>query len=36
MASGHVVGVIDDLPSVADLIERIVDEAEETLRRLMA
>ena len=34
MASGQVVGVIDDLPSVAELIERIVREAEATLARL--
>jgi NAD(P)H-dependent flavin oxidoreductase YrpB (nitropropane dioxygenase family) len=34
MASGQVVGVIDDLPSVADLIARIAREAEETLRRI--
>jgi NAD(P)H-dependent flavin oxidoreductase YrpB (nitropropane dioxygenase family) len=34
MSSGQVAGVIDDLPSVAVLIERIVAEAESTLRRL--
>ncbi|MGH2785126.1 MAG: NAD(P)H-dependent flavin oxidoreductase [Actinomycetota bacterium] len=34
MASGQVVGVIDDLPTVAELIERIVREAEATLDRL--
>ncbi|HJR18901.1 MAG TPA: nitronate monooxygenase [Actinomycetota bacterium] len=34
MASGQVVGVIDDLPGVAELIERIVREAEGTLGRL--
>jgi NAD(P)H-dependent flavin oxidoreductase YrpB (nitropropane dioxygenase family) len=34
MASGQVVGVIDDLPSVADVIARIIDEANVTLRRL--
>ena len=34
MASGQVVGVIDDLPTVADVIERIVKEAETTLGRL--
>jgi hypothetical protein len=28
-----VVGLIDDLPSCADLIERIVEEAVETIRR---
>jgi NAD(P)H-dependent flavin oxidoreductase YrpB (nitropropane dioxygenase family) len=34
MASGQVVGVIDDLPSCAELIERIVAEAEQVLERL--
>lgn len=34
MASGQVVGVIDDLPTVADLIGRIMHEAEATLARL--
>ncbi|MGZ4141759.1 MAG: NAD(P)H-dependent flavin oxidoreductase [Actinomycetota bacterium] len=34
MASGQVVGVIDDLPSCAGLIARIMREAEETLERL--
>jgi len=34
MASGQVVGVIDDLPSCAELIGRIVREASETLDRL--
>ena len=34
MASGQVVGVIDDLPSVAELIERIVGEADDCLARL--
>ena len=33
-ASGQVVGVIDDLPTVAEVIERIVKEAETTLGRL--
>ena len=33
-ASGQVVGMIDDLPSVADVIERIVKEAEATLGKL--
>jgi NAD(P)H-dependent flavin oxidoreductase YrpB (nitropropane dioxygenase family) len=33
-ASGQVVGVIDDLPTVAEVIERIVAEAEATLERL--
>src|SRR5205823_14782118 len=36
MASGQVVGVIDDLPSVAELIGRIVKEAEDVLERLGA
>jgi NAD(P)H-dependent flavin oxidoreductase YrpB (nitropropane dioxygenase family) len=34
MSGGQVIGVIDDLPSAAELIERIVREAEETLARL--
>jgi NAD(P)H-dependent flavin oxidoreductase YrpB (nitropropane dioxygenase family) len=34
MASGQVVGVIDDLPSCTDLIDRIVVEAEAVLSRL--
>jgi NAD(P)H-dependent flavin oxidoreductase YrpB (nitropropane dioxygenase family) len=34
MASGQVAGVIDDLPSCAELVEGIMKEAEETLRRL--
>jgi NAD(P)H-dependent flavin oxidoreductase YrpB (nitropropane dioxygenase family) len=34
MASGQVVGVIDDLPSAAELIARIVREAEDVLERL--
>ena len=34
MASGQAVGVIDDLPSVAELIERIVKEADDVLTRL--
>ena len=34
MASGQVVGLIEDLPTVAELISRIVREAEETLGRL--
>ena len=34
MASGQVVGVIDDLPSCAELIDRIVREANDVLRRL--
>jgi NAD(P)H-dependent flavin oxidoreductase YrpB (nitropropane dioxygenase family) len=36
MASGQVAGVIDDLPSCAELVERIMKEAEETLARLTA
>ncbi|MEV0588210.1 nitronate monooxygenase [Nonomuraea sp. NPDC050310] len=34
MASGQVVGVIGDLPSCAELIARIMTEAERTLKRL--
>lgn len=34
MASGQVAGLIDDLPSCAELIARIAAEAEETLGRL--
>lgn len=34
MASGQVVGLIDDLPTVAELIGRIIGEAEEALTRL--
>ena len=33
MSSGQVVGVIDDLPTVADLIDRIMAEAELTLSK---
>ncbi|MFJ7072578.1 NAD(P)H-dependent flavin oxidoreductase [Streptomyces sp. NPDC098781] len=36
MASGQVAGVIDDLPSCAELVERIMKEAEDTCRRLTA
>lgn len=36
MASGQAVGVIDDLPTVGELIERIMDEARATLDRLGA
>ncbi|MEV7070980.1 nitronate monooxygenase [Streptomyces sp. NPDC093990] len=36
MASGQVAGVIDDLPSCAELVERIMREAEEVLQRLTA
>lgn len=34
MASGQVVGVIEDLPTVGELLDRIEREAEETLARL--
>ena len=34
MSSGQVVGLIDDLPSCADLIERIAAEAQQCLSRL--
>jgi NAD(P)H-dependent flavin oxidoreductase YrpB (nitropropane dioxygenase family) len=34
LSSGQVVGVIDDLPTVADLITRIMTEAESTLKHL--
>jgi NAD(P)H-dependent flavin oxidoreductase YrpB (nitropropane dioxygenase family) len=34
MASGQVVGVIEDLPSVGDLMDRIVREAEQALGKL--
>jgi NAD(P)H-dependent flavin oxidoreductase YrpB (nitropropane dioxygenase family) len=34
MASGQVVGLIDDLPTVAQLVERIMVEADAVLRRL--
>ena len=36
MASGQVVGVIDDLPTVAEVIERIAKEALFTLDRLQS
>ncbi|NUO42089.1 MAG: nitronate monooxygenase [Streptomyces sp.] len=36
MASGQVAGVIDDLPSCAELVERIMKEADETLQVLRA
>ena len=32
MASGHVVGVIEDLPSCAELIDRVMGEADQVLR----
>ena len=34
MASGQVVGVIDDLPSCKELIDRIIAEAEKVLGNL--
>jgi NAD(P)H-dependent flavin oxidoreductase YrpB (nitropropane dioxygenase family) len=34
LPTGQVVGAIDDLPSVAQLLERIMDEADATLSRL--
>jgi NAD(P)H-dependent flavin oxidoreductase YrpB (nitropropane dioxygenase family) len=34
MASGQVVGLIDDLPSVSDLVARIASEADQVLTRL--
>jgi len=34
MASGQVVGVIDDLPSCQDVVNRVIAEADATLRRL--
>jgi NAD(P)H-dependent flavin oxidoreductase YrpB (nitropropane dioxygenase family) len=36
MASGQVVGLIGDLPTVADLVDRIMAEAEAVLTRLGA
>ncbi|MES4902127.1 MULTISPECIES: nitronate monooxygenase [unclassified Streptomyces] len=36
MASGQVAGVIDDLPSCAELVERVMAEAAEVLGRLTA
>jgi NAD(P)H-dependent flavin oxidoreductase YrpB (nitropropane dioxygenase family) len=36
MSSGQVVGLLDDLPTVAELIARIVEEAEAVLKRLGA
>ncbi|MBV9283973.1 MAG: nitronate monooxygenase, partial [Acidimicrobiia bacterium] len=36
MASGQVVGLIDELPTVAELITRIIKEADEVLERLGA
>ena len=34
MSSGQVVGLLDDLPSVAELIDRVITEAEATLKGL--
>jgi NAD(P)H-dependent flavin oxidoreductase YrpB (nitropropane dioxygenase family) len=34
LSSGQVAGVIEDLPTVAELIARIMNEAEQTLKRL--
>jgi NAD(P)H-dependent flavin oxidoreductase YrpB (nitropropane dioxygenase family) len=34
LPTGQVVGVVDELPSVAELLERIEKEAEDTLARL--
>jgi NAD(P)H-dependent flavin oxidoreductase YrpB (nitropropane dioxygenase family) len=34
LPSGSVAGVIDDRPSCAELIDRIMDEAERTLKAL--
>jgi NAD(P)H-dependent flavin oxidoreductase YrpB (nitropropane dioxygenase family) len=36
MSAGQVVGLIDDIPSVAELIDRIVAQAVETIERLRA
>ena len=36
LPTGQVVGVIDELPSVAELIESVIAEAEATLSRLNA
>jgi NAD(P)H-dependent flavin oxidoreductase YrpB (nitropropane dioxygenase family) len=34
LSSGQVVGVIDDVPTVAELVGRIMQEAADTLKRL--
>jgi len=34
LASGQVVGLLDDLPAVGELIEKIVADASDVLRRL--
>jgi NAD(P)H-dependent flavin oxidoreductase YrpB (nitropropane dioxygenase family) len=36
LPTGQVVGVIDELPTVAELISRIMDEADDTLARMGA
>ena len=36
LPTGQVTGVIDELPTVAELLDRIVTEAEATLKRLGA
>jgi NAD(P)H-dependent flavin oxidoreductase YrpB (nitropropane dioxygenase family) len=36
LPTGQVTGVVDDLPTVAELIARIMDQAEQTLQRLGA
>jgi NAD(P)H-dependent flavin oxidoreductase YrpB (nitropropane dioxygenase family) len=36
MSSGQVVGLLDDLPTVAELLDRIVEEADAALKRLGA
>jgi len=36
MTSGQVVGLIEDLPSVEELISRIIQQASEVLERLAA
>jgi NAD(P)H-dependent flavin oxidoreductase YrpB (nitropropane dioxygenase family) len=36
MSAGQVAGVIDDLPSCAELIDRIMKDAEDGLARLTA
>ncbi|MET8679298.1 nitronate monooxygenase [Streptomyces sp. NPDC004647] len=36
MAAGQVAGLIDDLPSCAELVDRVMDEARHTLRSLSA
>ncbi len=36
LPTGQVVGVIDELPTVAELIHRIMDDADKTLGRLGA